>query len=381
MTHHPHQLGQGLLELRLVRLAAVQRHQQILDLAVLTAGVLVLLRHPKLGPQRVQHDLLGEGVQRQLETDLVDQHPAVATAGLQMLELPLHDRVVVDDQVVDVAGQGGVAQAHAAPQQHKKEDARPYAFLGRLPQRCATMRARTGPGGSRTVAGVPKPPETSDRRRLRGQQTRALILAQAVDLASAEGLGSVSLARLGADLQISKSGVSGHFASREDLQLAVIDVAARLYAERVAAPALAAPPGLPQLWMLCERWIEFMRSGELRGRRQAAGPARPVLRRALALAQSCGAHRLARRARTELWAIGARPHPLGQVGLSRLTPSERRIGERAGAQGNREIARELFVTLKTVETHLSSAYRKLGIRRRAELGPLLANETGQVPTV
>lgn len=126
------------------------------------------------------------------------------------------------------------------------------------------MRAPAGAGSYRR--GVPKPPETSDRRRLRGQQTRALILARAVDLASAEGLGSVSLARLGADLQISKSGVSGHFASRQDLQLAVIDVAARLYAERVAAPALAAPPGLPQLWMLCERWIEFMRSGELRGR-------------------------------------------------------------------------------------------------------------------
>ena len=113
---------------------------------------------------------------------------------------------------------------------------------------------------------VPEPPQTSDGRRLRGQRTRALILARAVDLASAEGLGSLSLARLGAELQISKSGVSGHFASHEDLQLAVIGVAARLYTKRVAAPALAEPEGLPQLWTLCERWIEFMRSGELSGR-------------------------------------------------------------------------------------------------------------------
>lgn len=107
---------------------------------------------------------------------------------------------------------------------------------------------------------------TEDGRRLRGQRTRALILSRAVDLASSEGLDSVSLARLGADLGVSKSGVSGHFASREDLQLAVIREAARLYDARVAVPATAASPGLPQLWRLCDGWIEFMRSGELSGR-------------------------------------------------------------------------------------------------------------------
>ena len=111
-----------------------------------------------------------------------------------------------------------------------------------------------------------EPPQILDGRRIRGQRTRALILARAVDIASAEGLDSLSLARLGAELQLSKSGVSGHFANREGLQLAVVGVAARLYADRVAAPALAAPEGLPQLWRLCEGWIDFMRSGELKGR-------------------------------------------------------------------------------------------------------------------
>ena len=85
-------------------------------------------------------------------------------------------------------------------------------------------------------------------------------------MASAEGLGSVSLARLGAELRISKSGVSGHFTSREHLQLAVVAVAARLYADRVAAPALAQPAGVPRLWALCDGWIAFMCSGELTGR-------------------------------------------------------------------------------------------------------------------
>ena len=108
--------------------------------------------------------------------------------------------------------------------------------------------------------------EVVDGRRLRGQRTRGLILTRAVDLASAEGLDSLSLARLGSDLRISKSGVSGHFASREDLQLAVVDVAARLYSDRVAGPVGDAAAGLPRLWRFCDGWIEFMRSGELLGR-------------------------------------------------------------------------------------------------------------------
>ncbi|MCY1144162.1 hypothetical protein OWR29_39735 [Actinoplanes sp. Pm04-4] len=78
----------------------------------------------------------------------------------------------------------------------------------------------------------------SDGRLLRGQRTRQLISARVVDVASAEGLDSLSLARLGADLDISKSGVKGHFASRLDLQLAVTGVAARLYIDRVVTPAM-----------------------------------------------------------------------------------------------------------------------------------------------
>jgi AcrR family transcriptional regulator len=116
------------------------------------------------------------------------------------------------------------------------------------------------------VVGAAGSARAPDGRRVRGQRTRDLILTKAVDLASAEGLDSLSLARLGADLTISKSGVKGHFTSREDLQLAVIAVAAQLYHDRVAAPALAQPRGLPQLWQLCQGWIEFMRSGELSGR-------------------------------------------------------------------------------------------------------------------
>jgi AcrR family transcriptional regulator len=121
-------------------------------------------------------------------------------------------------------------------------------------------------GDSRTVCGVPNPRTSTDRRRARGTRTRALILARAVDIASAEGLDNVSLARLGTELQLSKSGVSGHFVSRQGLQLAVVAVAARLYAERVVVPAMTQRAGIARVWALCEGWIEFMRSGELAGR-------------------------------------------------------------------------------------------------------------------
>ncbi|QNK80407.1 TetR/AcrR family transcriptional regulator [Nakamurella sp. PAMC28650] len=107
---------------------------------------------------------------------------------------------------------------------------------------------------------------TTDQRLLRGDRTRRQILTRAVDIASAEGLASVSLGRLAYDLGLSKSGVNGHFAGRQALQLAVVSFAARLYADRVGAPAMAAPEGLPRVWAFCHRWLEFMRSGELSGR-------------------------------------------------------------------------------------------------------------------
>lgn len=116
-------------------------------------------------------------------------------------------------------------------------------------------------------------------------------------------------------------------------------------------------------------WAEaLVQNGASLRRQDMPGQARPALRQGLALAQQCGAAVLARRARTELWATGARPHPLESAGRSSLTAAERRVAELAGAGlANGAIAESLFVTVKTVETHLSSAYRKLGIHSRAEL--------------
>ena len=109
--------------------------------------------------------------------------------------------------------------------------------------------------------------------------------------------------------------------------------------------------------------------------RRAREPSRSrePLGRALELAGTCGAEGLAEHARSELHASGARPRRDALSGLDSLTPSERRIVElAAGGQRNRDIAQELFVTPKTVEVHLSNAYRKLGISSRRELPGVLS---------
>jgi DNA-binding CsgD family transcriptional regulator len=101
--------------------------------------------------------------------------------------------------------------------------------------------------------------------------------------------------------------------------------------------------------------------------------ARGALEEGLDLAERCGAAALAETARTELLAAGGRSSdPYGE-GLAQLTVSERRVAELAAeGRSNPEIAQALFVTRKTVETHLGHVYRKLDIAGRGELPDALA---------
>jgi DNA-binding CsgD family transcriptional regulator len=102
-------------------------------------------------------------------------------------------------------------------------------------------------------------------------------------------------------------------------------------------------------------------------------PAREALRPALADADRLGATVLAQRARRELVATGLRPRRAAVEGSAALTPRQRQICELAAAgKGNRAIATELFVSIKTVETHLAAAYRKLGVGTRVGLAACLA---------
>jgi DNA-binding CsgD family transcriptional regulator len=101
--------------------------------------------------------------------------------------------------------------------------------------------------------------------------------------------------------------------------------------------------------------------------------AREALRPALADADACGALVLAKRARRELVATGMRPRRAAFEGVGALTPRQRQICELAAAgKGNKAISRELFLSIKTVETHLAAAYRKLGVSTRTSLRAALA---------
>jgi DNA-binding CsgD family transcriptional regulator len=89
----------------------------------------------------------------------------------------------------------------------------------------------------------------------------------------------------------------------------------------------------------------------------------------------CQATPLAARARTELLIAGARPRRPQLSGVGALTTNERRIAALAAAgRSNREIAQALYVSHKTVEKHLTAAYRKLGVGGREHLPDTLPEQ-------
>ncbi|MEU0068194.1 TetR family transcriptional regulator [Streptomyces sp. NPDC006332] len=96
-----------------------------------------------------------------------------------------------------------------------------------------------------------------DGRVERGNRTRQAVLRRAVDLASVEGLEALSLGRLAGDLGLSKSGVFALFGSKQELQLATIQEASRIYVTEVLEPAATPAPGVARVWRLCEAWLDY----------------------------------------------------------------------------------------------------------------------------
>jgi AcrR family transcriptional regulator len=103
------------------------------------------------------------------------------------------------------------------------------------------------------------------RESSKGAGTRAAILDRAVDLASAEGLEGLTIGRLSAELEMSKSGLFAHFGSKQELQLAAVDAAARRFRFAVIEPALAAADGVPRLRAMADAYLAHLDGGAYSG--------------------------------------------------------------------------------------------------------------------
>jgi AcrR family transcriptional regulator len=96
-------------------------------------------------------------------------------------------------------------------------------------------------------------------------ETRHQILQVAVDIASAEGLEGLSIGRLAAELEMSKTGIFAHFGSKEQLQLATVETAKQIFLEKVVQPAIRSPRGLPRLKAMLEHWLGYVEGIVFRG--------------------------------------------------------------------------------------------------------------------
>jgi DNA-binding CsgD family transcriptional regulator len=135
-----------------------------------------------------------------------------------------------------------------------------------------------------------------------------------------------------------------------------------------------------------ERARDALCYGEWLRRHDRAGEAAPRLAAARATFETLGAAPWAGRAGRALSAVDKIPSgtedaaPGPRTPLPRLTEQERRVTLLVGRGAtNREAARELFLSTKTIEFHLRSVYRKLGVRSRAELANLVGRSAGDIP--
>ena len=91
----------------------------------------------------------------------------------------------------------------------------------------------------------------------KGEQTRDRIVDRAFHLGARDGIEGVTIGALASETGLSKSGLFAHFGSKEELQIAVLEFAAKRFEERVFVPAFEAARGLPRLQRIFELWLHW----------------------------------------------------------------------------------------------------------------------------
>lgn len=182
------------------------------------------------------------------------------------------------------------------------------------------------------------------------------VLAAAGALGRAQEIGAQAVAAARAGGFRGQLGIALHstgLAHRGDHAIELLREAANVLADT------------PWRWEQAEALVDL---GAAQRRANQRADARQPLREGLDLAVRIGAVALAERARDELIATGARPRRAATAGADSLTASERRVATlAAGGLSISEMAQRLFVTRKTVESHLYATYRKMDVSTREEL--------------
>ena len=143
----------------------------------------------------------------------------------------------------------------------------------------------------------------------------------------------------------------------------------------------AACDGLEESRMPVEHARALLGLGAALRRAKHRAAAREPLAHAMELAHTCGAQPLVEAAREELVATGARPRRLVRSGIDALTPSELRVAKLVTeGMSNPQIARQLFVTRRTVESHVAATLRKLDLNGREGIAAALTRATPTPPT-
>lgn len=102
------------------------------------------------------------------------------------------------------------------------------------------------------------PPAPGQAASAKGERSRRAILNAAASLATTHGLHGLSIGDLAGHLNMSKSGLYAHFKSKEELELATIDVAAEIFEREVLAPATSGPPGVPRVRALAAEFLDHL---------------------------------------------------------------------------------------------------------------------------